>query len=402
MFYPSDPLDVKWLSLTSATLWAVCQFDASTESESSSLSTMFTIWFRRHLAGLFAFGVAEALVFQAASASAQAAALRGVGSTNVSARRSDDAIRSAVADELRRDRHVAFDDLRVGVRQGVVEIVGTVASLGAKDRADRLTRAVHGVRAVVSRVRVALGRRPDVEIARDVRQALRAAPALARAPIRVKVVEGVVEIDGYIDNWDEQQLAGTVARTIPGVRFCQNQLVARRSSKRLPARLEGDVRSRLDWDPLVQHDPVAVSVRGTQVSLRGKVGSGAEWRRACALAFVRGVTKVDCAQLVVDAVSRPNANIRARWPTDAEIAAAFKDIAAYWPSVSVANVNVAVSAGEVTLTGAAPTLSDSLAAEGMARCLVGVSNVNNRLQGPWGRSPGSAPPVQRRGVPRKR
>jgi osmotically-inducible protein OsmY len=254
---------------------------------------------------------------------------------------------------------------------------------------------------VVSRVRVVPVRRRDTDVAADVGRALRGTVALARLPLQASVRDGVVELRGTITSWDEQQLAERVVTGVPGVRFCQNQLSARPPLARTDAIVAGDVRSRLDFDPLVEHDSLEVDVHHGRVSLSGKVGSQAEARRAASSAWVKGVIAVDTDRLVTDVSSRPDVYVRASWPDDNEISAVISELAQYWPSVPIASLSINVLDGTVTLRGSVPTLSDSVAAQRMAMGAVGVVRIDNQLRGPWRKEPASTPPPPRPRGPRR-
>lgn len=318
----------------------------------------------------------------------------GPPSESPATRPADDAIRASVLAKLRRDHHLVASGVSSSVTAGIVELGGTVPLHRWRERAERVSRAVRGVRAVVNRIRVAPLRRPDREVERDVRAALRATAALRPMPIRASVSDGVVELDGWITSWEEQQLAERVASSIPGVRFCQNQLVAG-NLVRSDAILAGDIRSRYDWEPLIEDDPIRVDVSDAHVVLSGKVGSRAEASQAAGLAWVKGVTRVDSAQLQLT-LPPPDGDVRERWPTDSEMAASVTELGRYWPNVPIANLSVAVLDGAVTLRGTVQTLSESLAATDLARALVGVARVDNQLRGPWWRAPATAAPPRRR------
>ena len=190
------------------------------------------------------------------------------------------------------------------------------------------------------------------------------------------------------------------------MRFCLNQLTSRGSIRRTSAVVAGDVRSRLDWDPLVQHDPIRVSVRSRRVFLAGTTGSSAERRRAIALAWVKGVTAVDAEAVVVDTIKRPSPNVRLKFPTDSEISATIHELARYWPSVPITALTITVAAGVVTARGNVGTFADKRALEMMVRSAVGVVEVRSELRGPWWRPPPSPParptPSRPKRVPRKR
>jgi osmotically-inducible protein OsmY len=300
----------------------------------------------------------------------------------------------AVLLELGADRQFRASGIEVTAENGIVVLTGNVPLSSWKERAARVAGVVHGVRAVVNRIQVVPISRPDHLVADEVRKALRRTAALAKMPIAVQVRDGVIELTGAISSWEQQQLAERVARHVPGVRFCLNQLTFRGSIRRTSALVAGDVQSRLDWDPLVQHDPIRVSVRGGRVFLTGTTGSWAERRRAIALAWVKGVTAVDAKALVVDADNRPAPNVRVRFPTDSEISATIQDLAGYWPSVPISALTITVVAGVVTARGNVATFGEKRAVERLVRSAVGVVDVRSELRGPWWRPPPSPPPPQ--------
>lgn len=303
--------------------------------------------------------------------------------------------------ELQRDPHLVASGVTVQVHSGIVELGGMTSVMLSRDRAERIARVVSETRAVVNRVGIAPVRRRDTDVARDVRRALRATAALAEMPISVNVSRGIVELVGRITSWEEQQLAERVVGGVPGARFCENQLSARVDLPRTETILAGDVRSRLAWDPLVEHDPIRVAVRGARILLSGTTGSNAEARRAITLSWVKGVVAVDATGLTVDTATRPDPNVRLSWPTDDQIAETIQELAHYWPKVPMANLNVAVLDGVVTLRGNVVTLGESGAAEAMARSAVGVVKVDNQLRGPWWRPPISLPTPARKRATRR-
>lgn len=310
---------------------------------------------------------------------------------------SDDETRVAIAEELARDHHLVASGITSSVVSGIVELGGSTAVWPWKERAERVCRVVRGVRAVVNRIRVTPVRRADPETAKDVRRALRATAGLAAMRIGVRVSEGVVELTGGITSFEEQQLAERVAVSVPGVRFCQNQLSADARIARTPAVLVGDVRSRLEWDPLVQHDPIRVEVNGTRVLLSGTVGSSGEAKRAFNAAWAKDVTAVDITALKIDHSRRPDANVRARWPSDSEISGTIPELARRWPNSPIARLSITVLDGVVTLRGTVSTFNESVAAAEVVRAVVGVVRVDNQVRGPWWKEPVSRPaPVRRR------
>jgi osmotically-inducible protein OsmY len=317
-------------------------------------------------------------------------------------------VRQALLRKLEADPHLIAAGIEVSVNDGLVELSGTVAAANWRDRAATIAGAVAGVRAVINRIRFVPVHRPNQAIAADVRSALRNTAALSKMPIRVRVTDGVVELVGSITSWDEQLLAERVTRSVPGVRFCQNQLVWSRAIRRSSAVIAADIRSRLAWDPLVEHDPIRVTVRDGRVTLTGTTGGNAERSRAIALGWVKGVKMVDARALAVDTTNRPDPNVRLSFPSDQEISETIKDLAQGLGSSPVPSWNVSVAGGVVTITGTTATLSEARAIEALVRGVVYVRDVTSVLRGPWWTPPPPplpppppAPSPRRRG-PRNR
>jgi osmotically-inducible protein OsmY len=316
----------------------------------------------------------------------------------------DATVRSAVRRELDRDRHLVTSNIEVIVTSGIVELSGVVPVLPWRQWAWRVASAVRGVRGVVNRVRVVAERRGDQAVQQEVRRALRATAALANMPIHVTVDNGVVLLTGSISTWEEQQLAQWVASSVPGARFCQNQLTLSRSIGRTPAIIAADIETRLDWEPLLRHAPIRVSVRARRVILAGTVGSRALRKRAVALAWVQGVSAVDANALRIDAATHGSPNLRDGAPTDQEISTTIRDLTPYWPSIAASKLRTSVVGGVVSIHGTVQTLAEKDAVEAMARSAVGVVDVRNELRGPWWRPPVQPlpPPAPLRPRPKRR
>jgi osmotically-inducible protein OsmY len=310
-------------------------------------------------------------------------------------------LRRAVLLELGADGHLDASGIEATAENGIVILTGAVPLTSWKERAARVAGVVQGVRAVVNRIEVRPVSRPDRSVAEEVRKALRATAALKSAPITVRVQEGVVELVGVISSWEQQQLAERVARFVPGVRFCLNQLTSTGSLRRTPAIVVGEIQTRLDWDPLVQHAPIRVSLRGGRAFLAGWTGSAVERRRAITLAWVKGVTAVDATGLLVSSTHRPAPNVRLRFPTDSEILTTIQDLARYWPSVTMSALSVSVASGVATVRGNVATLAEKRAVELMMRSAVGVMDIKSELRGPWWRPPPTPPPAPPRSRPKR-
>jgi osmotically-inducible protein OsmY len=349
-----------------------------------------------------AWGPMAMLAVMGLSSPAQLGAPSALPSSAVTVLDSRNQVAQAVVRKLNRDLLLTASGLTVAERNGIVELRGTVPVWSWRARATQIAGVVRDVRGVVNRISVVAVRRPDSVVAADIRRALRATAALAEMPITVRVTEGVVELSGIISTWEQQQLAERVAVGVAGVRFCQNQLTSSKSVKRTAGMIAAEIRSRLDWDPFVQQVVINVTVRQGRVALMGTVGSPAERRRVIAHAWVSNVVAVDASRVVVDLAKRPDNDVRLRFPTDAEIAVALRDLRPFWPSVAVTDLSMSVAAGVVTMRGTVQTLAEKQAAEAMVQSAVGVVTVNSELRGPWWRPPVPVPSRRPPSTRRKR
>jgi osmotically-inducible protein OsmY len=128
----------------------------------------------------------------------------------------DAALRSSVLLVLQQDRFLDAGAIQVAASNGIVQLSGRVRTLTSKARAARVAATRRGVRVVVNHIQRELERRPDSEVAREVRRALRNQAATANLGLRVTVSDGVVTLAGTISSLIQQELAERAAGTFAG------------------------------------------------------------------------------------------------------------------------------------------------------------------------------------------
>lgn len=84
----------------------------------------------------------------------------------------DNAITSAVTEELLEDTAINSYLIDVSTSEGIVTLDGTTDNVLTKDRAVCLAEAIRGVRSVVNRIDISAPLRSDLEIREDVEDAL--------------------------------------------------------------------------------------------------------------------------------------------------------------------------------------------------------------------------------------
>ena len=196
-------------------------------------------------------------------------------------------------------------------------------------------------------------------------------PAVHAAAIGVAVENGVVTLTGRVDSYAEKLAAAEAATHVSGVRALADEIEVRLPG--VSVRSDGDianaVRTAMDWNVLIPHDRVQVTVEGGWVTLSGTVG--AHFERLAAentvrpLMGVRGMSN----QIVVAPQPASASVVRGR------IIAALSRNA----FVEASGIDVTAKGGRVTLDGTVHSWAERDAVAGAAWAASGVSDVENRL-----------------------
>ncbi len=295
---------------------------------------------------------------------------------------SDDELQQAVKHQLLFDDAVPSFRISVTANLGVVTLEGTVDSMLAAERAVKIAERIKGTRAVVSRIKVQLAARPDAEIARDVRDAMRYDPAADAYEIDVAVADGGVTLTGTVDSYAEKRIAEHVAAGVRGVRDVDNEISVSYREERTDDQILQDIRRQLSIDALVDDLQILPAVNNGHVTLSGKVGSVAERRRAILDSWVTGVRSVSADDLTVEWWERdrfrrePEVAVR----SDTEITRAVGDAFLFDPRVQSYEIGVQVDEGTAVLTGNVDDFAAKRAAEKDAEHTVGVLRVRNFIE----------------------
>lgn len=176
--------------------------------------------------------------------------------------------------------------------------------------------------------------------------------------IDVTTVDGIVSLEGIVDNLLAKKRAALIAETVRGVRSISNRLVVKPSNDLLPSDLENQISDALLYDDVTERYEIKTTVdsKGT-VTLQGTVDSWKE--KQFAAEVVSGVEGVTARknELEVDHKSeRSDAEIRAEIVRGLE-----------WNTlVDDSLINVRVKKGEVTLSGLVGSLAEKRQAIGNA------------------------------------
>jgi len=289
----------------------------------------------------------------------------------------------AIESELTNDDAVDANLVDIQTKQGVVTLTGSVNHLLVKERAEKISENVIGVRAVINRIDV----KPRLfsnysELQKAIKDALLLDPATDSYKVAVAVHKGVATLTGAVDSWQKKWLCETVAKEVPGVIKVKNNITAIYKSDRPDQEIKAEIEAVLNNDVRVDDKAIRVEVKNGVVGLSGAVGSLAEKKQATTDAYVAGVRLVNYSDLKVEwwarnKMRRLDATVMR---TDEQIKKAVKDAFRYDPRVLSFNPEVMVNNGKVILIGVVDNLRAKRAAEQDARNVLGVWQVQNYLK----------------------
>jgi osmotically-inducible protein OsmY len=305
------------------------------------------------------------------------------GETSADERKPEDKeITSFVQMEFIVQDGVNWNDIEVVTNDGIVTLSGVADNILEKERSIHIAKSIKGVRAVVNKIQVRDANVPDLQLERNIENALLTDPATDSYEVNVSASNGKVILTGKVDSWQEKQLSETVAKGVAGVQEVENNIYFEFTKNRTDHEIKSDIEQTLNWDIRVDDGLITVEVKNGKVTLTGTVGSAAEQSQAVVDSWVAGVQEVNDTNLIIskwarDEVMRDDKYVA---KTDAAIKKAVKDAFLYDPRVVSFNPEVEVSNGKVTLTGVVDNLKARRAAEIDARNVVGVWKVDNLLK----------------------
>lgn len=207
----------------------------------------------------------------------------------------DAELQQHVLSELTWEPRVDAAHIGVTAKDGVVTLMGHVATFGQKHAAEAAAHRVKGVSAVAEEIEVRLPfatERGDDEIAATVVERLGWDAAIPRDAVQVKVEKGWVTLTGQVEGRYQKDAAEQEIRWLFGVVGVSNQIAIRVRPD--TGRISDDIRHALHRSWLFDSTTINVSASGGQIRLTGTVRSPHERRVAAATAWAApGATAVE-------------------------------------------------------------------------------------------------------------
>jgi osmotically-inducible protein OsmY len=193
----------------------------------------------------------------------------------------DRRIQKDVEDELGWDPSIDEAGIGVAVESGIVSLSGRVRNFVERYRAERAVLRVRGVRGVANDLDVQVAPRPgrtDAQIAAAAATALGLSITIPKDQVKVVVRDGTLTLDGTVEWEYQRKAAARWVRDLEGVKQVINRVTLRpkATAKDVQRKITAAFHRRAQLDA----ESLQVDVDDTRVTLRGKVSSFEEKRRA--------------------------------------------------------------------------------------------------------------------------
>ena len=182
-----------------------------------------------------------------------------------------------VQDELAWEPVLHKAQIDVSIHDGKVNLSGQVNSLAEKEMAGKAAKRVQGVKAVIEQLQVlpAADQPSDQEITHAVEHLFRWHCHIPEKAIRVGVQNGLVTLEGLVEEQFQKHAAGKAVSYLLGVRGVEN-LISVKPRKAVTPRAA--ILEALQRNAVLEAQRINVEVDGSRVMLNGWVNSWMEHR----------------------------------------------------------------------------------------------------------------------------
>ena len=188
--------------------------------------------------------------------------------------KTDTQLQSDVTAALNWEPSLDATHIEVAVKEGVVTLLGAVASFTEKWAADHSVKGVGGVQAVVNELEVRLpgaSERTDSDIARAAVTALEWTTSVPHDRIMLTVHDGAITLEGSVDWAYQKTAAEEVVRQLMGVKGVRNQLVV--EPKVVTPEISTQIAAAFQRSATLEAQKIWVEAERGKVILRGNVHS---------------------------------------------------------------------------------------------------------------------------------
>jgi len=189
----------------------------------------------------------------------------------------EEIIKQQIIDHLTWDASVNANDINVTVKNGLVELRGTVQNYTARLAAGRNAFQVNGVEDVKNYLEIkfpATQSLPtDEEINENITRILAWNSHLDASEIDVKTHSNIVTLEGNVGSYWEKHAIGEIVNSVRGVLEVNNNIEVRPRLETRDINIRNDIESAFERTNLINEDNIDVSVDTGMVTLEGAVSS---------------------------------------------------------------------------------------------------------------------------------
>ena len=191
--------------------------------------------------------------------------------------KTDSQLQQDVMAELKWEPAVHAEQIGVEVNNGIVTLAGHVDSYPAKWNAERAAQRVAGVKGLAIEIDVKLNgstKHTDADIARTAENVLLWTTYLPKDSVKIMVEDGWVTLSGQVQ-WGFQRATATAAvRYLMGVKGVSDQITIKPALS--ASSVKNDIEAALKRRATNEANAIKVAVKGTEVTLSGKVPTWAD------------------------------------------------------------------------------------------------------------------------------
>ncbi len=205
-------------------------------------------------------------------------------------------LQKMVQDAIKWEPLLNAAEIGVTVKDGIVTLTGVVDSYAKKTEAERATKNVMGVKAIVEKIEVKFtslaAKKDDNEIAKEILNAFRWNWEVPNDGVKVKVEDGWVTLEGELQWNYQKEAARNAIKNLMGVLGVTNNIKIK--SKSLDKIEQADIENALRRNWSINDSDITVVVNENKVRLGGTVSSFYQKEEAGRIAWnAPGVWMVD-------------------------------------------------------------------------------------------------------------
>lgn len=189
----------------------------------------------------------------------------------------EEKIKQRIIDHLTWDASVNVNDINVTVKNGKVELRGTVQNSTARMVAGRNAYQVSGVEEVDNYLEIkfpATQTLPaDEEINENIERILKWNSHIDAAEIQVKTHDNMVTLEGHVGSYWEKYVIEEIVNSVRGVLEVKNNIEVRPKMETRDINIKNDIEQAFERTNLINEKNINVSVEAGMVTLEGAVSS---------------------------------------------------------------------------------------------------------------------------------